>query len=95
MRKLIANAFLYLDGVMQAPGGPGEDPSGGFELEGWSVNYWNAYRAALRRRSRSTRHAQPHVCSRAWLARLGGQLDRRAADRAGVISSPAPGTCWT
>src|SRR5438874_2478812 len=41
MRKVIVNTFLSLDGVMQAPGGAGEDPSGGFELEGWSVNYWD------------------------------------------------------
>jgi dihydrofolate reductase len=41
MRKILVNTFLSLDGVMQAPGGPGEDPSGGFELEGWSVNYWD------------------------------------------------------
>jgi dihydrofolate reductase len=41
MRKILATTFLSLDGVMQAPGGPGEDPSGGFELEGWSVNYWD------------------------------------------------------
>jgi dihydrofolate reductase len=41
MRKIIVNTFLSLDGVMQAPGGPGEDPSGGFDLEGWSVNYWD------------------------------------------------------
>ena len=41
MRKLIVNTFLSLDGVMQAPGGPGEDPTGGFELEGWSVTYWD------------------------------------------------------
>ncbi len=42
MRKFLVNTFLSLDGVMQAPGGPGEDPTGGFELEGWSVNYWDA-----------------------------------------------------
>jgi dihydrofolate reductase len=41
MRDIVVNTFLSLDGVMQAPGGPGEDPTGGFELEGWSVNYWD------------------------------------------------------
>ena len=41
MRKLIVSIFLTLDGIMQAPGGPGEDDTGGFAHGGWSVNYWD------------------------------------------------------
>jgi dihydrofolate reductase len=40
-RKLIVQSFVTLDGVMQAPGGPGEDDDGGFAHGGWSVNYWD------------------------------------------------------
>ena len=40
MRKLIATTMVSLDGVMQAPGGPQEDPTGGFASGGWSFPYW-------------------------------------------------------
>ncbi|MEX0929447.1 MAG: dihydrofolate reductase family protein, partial [Balneolales bacterium] len=39
MRKLITSAFVSLDGIMQAPGGPEEDPTGSFDLGGWMFNY--------------------------------------------------------
>jgi dihydrofolate reductase len=39
MRKVIANEFLSLDGVAQAPGGAEEDPSGGFAHGGWHMQY--------------------------------------------------------
>jgi dihydrofolate reductase len=39
MRKLIASTFVSLDGIMQAPGGPEEDPTGGFTLGGWMFGY--------------------------------------------------------
>jgi len=41
MRKVIVNEFMSLDGVVQAPGGADEDPSGGFEHGGWHLGYFD------------------------------------------------------
>lgn len=41
MPKIIATAFVSLDGVMQSPGGPAEDPTGGFGLGGWAAPYFD------------------------------------------------------
>jgi dihydrofolate reductase len=41
MRKIVILTFVSLDGVMQAPGGKGEDPSGDFNLEGWTVPFFD------------------------------------------------------
>ncbi|WP_279349628.1 dihydrofolate reductase family protein [Erythrobacter litoralis] len=40
-RKITGAAFLSLDGVMQAPGGPTEDPTGGFAEGGWVFRLWD------------------------------------------------------
>jgi dihydrofolate reductase len=40
MRELIVSTFVTLDSVMQAPGGAGEDPSDGFDQEGWMPAYF-------------------------------------------------------
>ncbi|MGE0550636.1 MAG: dihydrofolate reductase family protein [Kofleriaceae bacterium] len=41
MRKIIVGAQVSIDGVMQAPGGPTEDPTNGFELGGWAMPYFD------------------------------------------------------
>lgn len=40
MRKIIVLSFITLDGIMQAPGGPDEDTSGGFKYGGWTAPYF-------------------------------------------------------
>ena len=41
MRRIVGGAFVSLDGVMQAPGGPSEDYTGGFEHGGWLAPHWD------------------------------------------------------
>jgi dihydrofolate reductase len=47
MRKIIVLSFITLDGVMQAPGEPEEDTSGGFEYGGWTAPYFGEAEGAI------------------------------------------------
>ncbi|MBB3655586.1 dihydrofolate reductase [Rhizobium sp. BK650] len=47
MRKIIASTFVSLDGVMQAPGGPHEDPVNGFKYGGWVFHYFDEAAGAV------------------------------------------------
>jgi dihydrofolate reductase len=47
MRKLVILSFISLDGVMQGPGGPYEDPTGGFTHGGWAVGYFDDFLAKV------------------------------------------------
>ncbi len=42
MRRIVVSTFVSLDGIMQAPGGPQEDPTGGFTLGGWTAPHFDA-----------------------------------------------------
>ncbi|MEQ1518666.1 MAG: dihydrofolate reductase family protein [Usitatibacteraceae bacterium] len=41
MRQVIGGVFQSLDGIIQAPGGPSEDPTGEFDLGGWTTSFWD------------------------------------------------------
>ena len=47
MRRVIVNEFITLDGTSQAPGGPEEDTSGGFQHGGWHMPYGEGSRMAM------------------------------------------------
>lgn len=55
MRKIIVLSFITLDGVMQAPGGPEEDISGGFMYGGWTVPYFDETVGKVMAKQMSTR----------------------------------------
>jgi dihydrofolate reductase len=58
MRKIIVQEFITLDGVMQAPGGPKEDTSGGFKYGGWTAPYFDDFSGKVMEKQMSLEHSE-------------------------------------
>lgn len=56
MRKIVVLEFISLDGVMQAPGGPKEDTSGGFKYGGWTFPYFDEFAGAVMEKQMSGKY---------------------------------------
>ncbi len=56
MRKLAVLSFVTLDGVMQSPSAPEEDPSGGFKQGGWAVPYWEGVMGHVQANAMATQY---------------------------------------
>ncbi len=103
--RVVVSEFICLDGVVQAPGGPDEDTSGGFRHGGWSMKYFDpevmgavvdefAGRSDALLQGRRTYQ----VSTAAWPARSGKFADRINRDQKYVVSgtlTEADVTAWT
>jgi dihydrofolate reductase len=68
MRILTVATFVSLDGVMQAPGGAREDPTGGFAFGGWNVPYWDDVMAQIMDEDRGEELVLGRHTYEAWAA---------------------------
>ena len=84
MRKLIVSTFVSLDGIMQAPGGPEEDPTGGFSLGGWMFGYWDEVMDLSAAGFDGDPHAEAPSCSRVRI-----RCSLRSTERSPQASRPA------
>ncbi|GAB5467011.1 MAG: dihydrofolate reductase family protein [Rhodospirillales bacterium] len=102
MRRLAVLTFVTLDGVMQAPGSPDEDPSGGFAQGGWAVPFWGGVMEQVQREAMATPYDL--LLGRKTYESFAGHwpqvqddpvADRLNAARKYVVSSGAPALTWT
>ncbi|GLQ75631.1 dihydrofolate reductase family protein [Vibrio penaeicida] len=101
MRNLAVLAFVTLDGVMQSPSMPEEDPSGGFKHGGWAAPYWEGVMSQVESYAMSTPYDMVfgrntyNIFSRHWPNAPKSTLsDRMNAARKYVVTSDPQTLNW-
>ena len=101
MRELALLTFVTLDGVMQAPADPREDPSGRFEHSGWAMPYWDDVMAQVQREAMATpydmlfgRRTYEQFAGHWTTVKDDPAADMMAAARKYVVSTGSPDLSW-
>jgi dihydrofolate reductase len=101
MRTLAALTFVTLDGVMQSPSMPDEDPSGGFTRGGWAAPYWDGVMAQVRQEAMSESYDMVFgrktydIFAKSWPNAPKTELsDMMNAARKYVVTSDPSGLDW-
>jgi len=100
MRKVVVLSFISLDGVMQAPGGPDEDTSGGFQYGGWTVPYGDDLSGTLLVKQMSGLYdlllgrKTYDIFAAYWPQRTGAIADPFNKATKYVVSASAPKLTW-
>jgi dihydrofolate reductase len=105
MRKIVIGAMVSMDGVMQAPGGPSEDPTKGFKFGGWEMPYTNQefgeelhrvfkekFDLLLGRKTYEIFAGYWPYASNGWIAKLFNEVKKYPVSRSGEVDTSWQGS---